>query len=118
MNVNPGQVDRHTASRSIELGSGRGQRFRPRSFVPAVADDHVRIRMMSGVGCDPFHGVIPAPHIVQTEACHDLAGVDEMHVGVDESGCQQPPAKINFGEDQLRFAPALRVGPLHRCRRS
>jgi hypothetical protein len=62
-----------------------------------VADDDVCIRMMSGVRCDPFHGVIPAPHIVQTETCHDLAGVDEMHVGIDESWCEQPPTKINFG---------------------
>ena len=97
MDVNPGQVHRDTAGRSVELGSGRGRRFRPRPFVPAVADDHVRIRMMSGVGCDPFHGVISAPHIVQAEACHDLAGVDEMHVGINESGSEQPPAKINFG---------------------
>ena len=57
----------------------------------------LRIRMMSGVGCDALHGVIPAPHIVQAEARHDLAGLDEVHVGIDEGWGEQPPTKINFG---------------------
>ena len=96
VDVDPRQVDRDAAGRSVELGAGRGQRFRPRSFVPAVADDDLRIRMMSGVGCDPLHGVVPAPRIVQTEARHGLARLDEMHMGIDESGREQPTTKINF----------------------
>ena len=97
MDVDPGQVDRDSTSCSVELGSRRRQRLRPGSFVPAVADDDLHIRMMSGVGCDPFNGVVPAPHIVQAEACHDLAGLDEMHMGIDESRSEQPSTKINFG---------------------
>ena len=112
MDVDPRQVDRDTASRSVELGSGRRQRFRPRSFVPAVADDDLRIRMMPGVGCDPLHGVVPAPHIVQAETRHDLARLDEVRMGIDEGGCKQPTTKINFG-----LPGADRRAP-HRCRRS
>jgi hypothetical protein len=34
---------------------------------------------------------------MQAEACHDLAGLNEVRVGIDEGGCEQPTAKINFG---------------------
>jgi hypothetical protein len=54
VDVDPRQVDRDTASRSIELSSGRGPLFRPGSFVPAVANDDLRIGMMPSVGRDPL----------------------------------------------------------------
>ena len=73
------------------------KRLRPGSFVPAVADDHVCIGMMPGVGCDPLHGVVPAPCIVQAKTCDDLAGLDQMHMGIDKGGRNQPIVKINFG---------------------
>src|SRR5688500_385588 len=52
--------------------------------------------MMSGVGGDPFNRVIATSHIMQTEARHDLASLDEMRMRVDKCGRQQPPTKINF----------------------
>jgi hypothetical protein len=97
VDVHPGQVDRYTASGSVELASGRGHRFGPCAFIPALADDDVRIRMMTGVGCDPLDGVIPTSHIVQTKARHDLASLDQMRVRVDKCGGKQPSTKINFG---------------------
>jgi hypothetical protein len=62
-----------------------------------VADDHPRIWMMSGVGSDALHSVIPASHIVQAQARHDLARLDEVNVGIDKGWREQPPTKINFG---------------------
>jgi hypothetical protein len=96
VDVDPRQVDRDPACRSVEFGARRGQRFRPGSFVPAVANDDLRIRMMSGIGSDPLHGVVPAPRIVQTEARHSLARLDRVHMGIDEGGREQPTMKINF----------------------
>jgi hypothetical protein len=64
VDVDPRQVDRGTASRSVELSSGRGTLFRPCSFVPTVANDDLRIGVMPSIGRDPLHGVVPAPRIV------------------------------------------------------
>ena len=107
MDVDPREVDSNPASRSVELGSSRRQRLRPGSFVPAVADDHLCIGMMPGVRCDPLHGVVPASCIVQAKTCHDLAGLDEMHMGIDKGGRNQPIVKINFGLPRRCTSPPV-----------
>ena len=97
MNVDPGQVDRDSTSCAIEFGACRRQRLRPGSLVPTVADNDLDIGMMSRVRGDTFNHVVSARHVLQAEARHGLAGLDEMHVGIDESRSDQPPMKIDYG---------------------
>jgi hypothetical protein len=62
-----------------------------------VADNDLDIGMMACVRGDTFNHVVSARHVLQAEARHGLAGLDEMHVGIDESRSDQPPMKIDFG---------------------
>ena len=61
-----------------------------------MTDDDVRIRMASGVGGDARHRILPTPHIAQGEARHRQAGLNEMHMGIDEGWSDQPSLKINL----------------------
>ena len=53
--------------------------------------------MMSRVRGDTFNHVVSARHVLQAEAYHGLASLDEMHMGIDKSRRDQPPTKIDFG---------------------
>jgi hypothetical protein len=62
-----------------------------------VANDDLHIRMVAGIRGNPLHGVNPACSVVQAEACHGQASLDEMHMGIDKGWREQPATKINFG---------------------
>ena len=96
MDVDPGQINRDSAGCSIEFGAGRRQRLRPAAFVPAVADNDVRIGIASCVRGNARYGIVSACRILQTKAGHRLTSLDEMYVGIHEGRGDQPVLKIDF----------------------
>jgi hypothetical protein len=61
-----------------------------------VTDDDVRIRMASGVGGDARHSILSTRHVAQGKAGHRQAGLNEMHMGIDEGRRDEPSLKINL----------------------
>jgi hypothetical protein len=61
-----------------------------------VTDNHLHVRIASGVARDPFESVVSTGRVVQAKTEHGLAGLNEMHVGIDERRCDEPSSKINF----------------------
>lgn len=96
MDVDSGQINRDSTGCLIEFGAGRRQRLRPAAFVPAMADNDVRIGMASCVRGNTRNGIVSACRILQTEAGHGLTSLDEMHMGIHEGGADEPSLKINF----------------------
>jgi len=61
-----------------------------------VTDDHLHVRIASDVARNPSERVVSTGRVVQAETEHGLAGLNEMHMGINERWCDKPSSKINF----------------------
>ena len=93
--VDPAEERAHAGRCPLQLLPGWRPGLRPQRLVPALADQHTAGRLSGRVRGQPVEGVGEAGTVMQVELGQPEAGLDRVHVRVDERGREERAVQVD-----------------------